>query len=1176
MLGTVDVGTRTGPRLTLRSAPASLVGFLALAATEGRFLSRDQVAFGLWPDRTERKARRALSDTIYRLGEAAGPLVDELLALSSSAVGLGPLVTVDLASFRAGCSSPHPAERASALDLVRGELLSGIDQSWADDARHAHQREMSGLLATVWDDRRRVGDRSGAVDIARRWIATDPYDESAHRALMRSLATAGDVAAASSHGQRFAERLADELGVGPSPETVELIGQLDAELEAAARTVAAPAPPALVGRVRERGRLVGLVDECVSGSGGLAVVIGDAGLGKTRLLDELETAAGWRGAQVTRAGADERDRLSPYGPVVDALQQAVTPSRRQVLNDLVDRVWLHQLDAVMTPADPATEGITVEVAALLRQVLAGLARVAPQVWLLDDLHWSPDWTWDLLDELLPAVADLPVLVVATVRREGLASSPPARAAVSRWDAAGVPLVPLEPLADADVATLARSLLDRSDADTGVAVDDVVEAAGGNPLVAIAMCGLTAAPHSGAVSIAEVVGRQLAAMAVDDVAALETASVLGNRFDYGLWREVAADPGLADRVATLERTGLIVPAGRGYRFSNGAVRAAIATRLPARRTRAMHHRALDSLARREPHRLVELLAHAEGAGLPAEITRYALETGVNALGASNFRLAAEHFRRALEVASDDDARRVALGGLARALHVLAERDEEDVVLTQLEAISAAGEDAHRRAAVARQRSRWQLATSRFIDALDTVGRALALLDESSDDVELRASFLIDRAAALRALGRNDEAAAAAEAARRAFSAAGAALGEATASDVLGGIAWARSDYTSAIALHGEAAERFAELGAPSHRARSLNNLGSALWGRGDYRAAGEAHEVALELCRALGDRLSEGDNLDNLGGVAFMLGELSTAIVRYREALAIRLDIDDPWGISISLSNLGDTYRALGEPERAIDQYLRSLEVNERAGVVRNDLTTRQGHAMALLDLDRPDEALCVLETVAAGHAAVDDHANHQETLTGVARARLALGDRPGALAAADELIARQRSDDRPELRQIVHLTVAAVHDAAGIDEAAWDHLGRAVAAMEQALAGHSPGDRQRIIDSLPHHRNTVAAVAAAATTVEVTLAAHAGARRGGAAGDRVRVTWTLRCPGDRELASTEGRRAVLARLLAEAASQGGVPTDDDLAAALGVSRRTVLRDRAALRGGAGPPTPVTV
>ena len=66
--------------------------------------------------------------------------------------------------------------------------------------------------------------------------------------------------------------------------------------------------------------------------------------------------------------------------------------------------------------------------------------------------------------------------------------------------------------------------------------------------------------------------------------------------------------------------------------------------------------------------------------------------------------------------------------------------------------------------------------------------------------------------------------------------------------------------------------------------------------------------------------------------------------------------------------------------------------------------------------------------------------------------------------------------------------------------------------------------------------------------------------------DRVAVTWTLRAPGDPERPTAAGRREVLARLLTEAREQGGVPTDDDLAAALGVSRRTVLRDIDALRG----------
>ena len=90
-------------------------------------------------------------------------------------------------------------------------------------------------------------------------------------------------------------RFADELGVEPGDETLHLVAQLRAEREFERRDVAARHPPRLVGRLTERGRLVALAGRCIEGHGGMAVVLGDAGMGKTRLLDELAAAAGLAG-----------------------------------------------------------------------------------------------------------------------------------------------------------------------------------------------------------------------------------------------------------------------------------------------------------------------------------------------------------------------------------------------------------------------------------------------------------------------------------------------------------------------------------------------------------------------------------------------------------------------------------------------------------------------------------------------------------------------------------------------------------------------------------------------------------------------------------------------------------------------------------------------------------------
>ena len=1170
ILGEVTLDTADGS-VALRGGPAGLVGYLAVHAGQSRRLRRDRIAFAMWPDRPESGARRSLNDAVYRLREITRPLGVELLDTTPDELGLAADVTVDVVELGVLASSADPTVRRSALALHRGALLEDLDAPWADDARREAEQAYARLLDLVWNDCRFAGDRPGAVETARRWVAVRPFDEAGHRALLRSLASNGALDEAVTEFDRLCARLADALGAEPTRETLALGDQLRAEREFERRDFVARHPPRLVGRLAERSRLVTLVRRCTEGHGGLALVVGDAGLGKTRLLEEVAAAAGWRGAQVSRGTCDEYDLLSPRGPLIDALTQAVHPSRREVLDDLIEPVWLRQLDALTAPGPAAGDDVTVdiEVVPTIRQALFGLQQIAPQVWLLDDVHWSNDDLWFALDELRQDLATQRALIVVAARRDQLRDRPTWWDLVERWDASGVAVVHVGPLDDDAVAELvADPAVAGPERDT-VDTTGIVAAAGGNPLVAIALCGVPAGDRAGASTIADVVHRQLSTIDTADVAAVAAAAVLGDTFDYGLWRAVATDSQLPSRAATLERAGLIMPSGKGYRFTNAATRHAVLERIPPDRIPALHAVALQELERRQPHHVVALLAHAVAAQLRAPTCRYAIEAGVEALRTSRFALAAEHFRRALEVADDDAVVRVALSGLVRALHVLADRDCEHDAIERLELAAEATGDALERAAAHRERSRWQLATGRFSDALGTVHAAERLLDGTAGNAaaELRAALSLDAAAALRALGRMNDAGEAAERALALFRDVGDPLGEATATDLLGGIAWSRADFDLAARRHAAAAERFEQLGAPSRQSRALNNLGSALWGRGDYVSARGAHEEALTLSRALGDRQSESDNLDNLGGVAYALGDHRTAIDHYRAALTIRRETDDAWGVSISLSNLGDTYRALGDPDRALAHFAESIEENERAGVVRNEVTTRQSQGLTLLDAGRPEDALPILVAAAARHDELGDHANRQETLAGIARARLDLGDADGAVAAVRELIERQRPTDRSDLRQVVHLVAAATMARIGDDAAAHAHLGRAAVAMRESLQPLAPEDRRRVTGALPHHRATIAALAEASVRIVVRLAPLAAGRGHVVADDeRVAVTWTVRAPGDDDPSSAGGRRAVLERLLAEARDQGGVPTDDELASALGVSRRTVLRDMAALRG----------
>lgn len=164
------------------------------------------------------------------------------------------------------------------------------------------------------------------------------------------------------------------------------------------------------------------------------------------------------------------------------------------------------------------------------------------------------------------------------------------------------------------------------------------------------------------------------------------------------------------------------------------------------------------------------------------------------------------------------------------------------------------------------------------------------------------------------------------------------------------------------------------------------------------------------------------------------------------------------------------------------------------------------------------------------------------------------------------LLARVKPDDRAELREQIHYTAYCVYSAYGLEEQAAEALRRAAAALHELLDTLPVAARERLRQGDPLHRAVADALAASALAITRRLArAEVPLGRHLRDADYVVIGWTLSLPDDERFARPdERRRHVLRRLLREAAEQGAAPIDDDLAGALGVSHRTILRDMAAL------------
>ena len=351
--------------------------------------------------------------------------------------------------------------------------------------------------------------------------------------------------------------------------------------------------------------------------GTVVLVSGEAGIGKTRLVEEVcAEAEGFRVVWSSCATAGDSS-LQPWPSVLRSL--AATDAR-------VSR--LTRRSALDEHVSPALE----ERAQLVDDLVTALelgAAPDPLVVVVDDLHAAGPSALELLARLAPELRGLPVVVLATARDDDFAWRASGEARVSVLRAAR--RVELGPLPDDDVVELVRALAD-ADADAPARADAIAARAGGNPLFAVELARL--APHSGAsttsipASVRAVVTQRVHELPSGCRARLATAAVVGTRFDLEVVAEAAMEDLTTVRASLddAERAGVVAfdEPGRG-RFTHDLVRDALYETLTAAERAHEHERVaavLDAFAARGRGQDAAAVArHLLQAG-PSHVTRAA--------------------------------------------------------------------------------------------------------------------------------------------------------------------------------------------------------------------------------------------------------------------------------------------------------------------------------------------------------------------------------------------------------------------------------------------------------------------------------------------------------------------------------------------------------------------------
>jgi DNA-binding SARP family transcriptional activator len=634
-----------------------------LATHPGHALHREQVIDVLWPDvdpesalnsfgKALHAARRVLEpDLPRRQGSAYLRLADSMLALNSERV----LVDVDVFEGLAeeAIRTEDIAAYLSALQAYRGELLpEDRYEAWCAERRGAlvemNLRLLVGL-AEVYDGR---GACNEAADRLREVLRQDPTREAVHRQLMRLYARMGIPDQAVRQFHTCAEVLRRELDLAPRPETVSLYEAI--------RANQLPQMPGLDG-VRDRVEVSGSLPPWIPDRRvfvgreqvletmsehllardetrvGMIVVSGEAGVGKTRLLEEFASRADREGSATLRGGKGAHANQFACGPFAVALEDYIArlpaAARCKVARQYPALAqFVPSLRAGIHAQEPMSElrDYHLDIIPSIVQFLTGLARSAPVLLVLGDLDELDEIGLNLIRYLAHVAANMPLLIVGALRGPDVEAGTGSRMIEAMTREQLWLRIDLRCLSPRATAQLARAMLPSVRVGDDI-VAKIYEQSRGNPLfireLVEGICRDSAGPRAGAreaswpgaplpVRTRALTALRLTLMDKATHQVLGLAATAGaTEISLGQLRAAAAAlepplsvPVLFDALDRALRACLIEECDGGYTFRHPVVRAAVYDSLPRHR-RDEFRAALATFRPREPR----LVAYAANPG-----------------------------------------------------------------------------------------------------------------------------------------------------------------------------------------------------------------------------------------------------------------------------------------------------------------------------------------------------------------------------------------------------------------------------------------------------------------------------------------------------------------------------------------------------------------------------------
>jgi DNA-binding SARP family transcriptional activator/tetratricopeptide (TPR) repeat protein len=1004
LLGELKLSSPSGRPVEVSSRKGrALLAYLGLQP--GTAVPRASLAALLWPGAPAARARQSLRQTLVALRQAVPGTTHSWLRDDGPAVSLrGAAVDVDVEAFEREAAVGTPAALARAAALYRGEVCDGLDvdgtqlRDWLAAERERFRERAVAVLAKLLEHQLGTAPADVAIQTAVRLLALDPAREAAHRALMGLHAREGRRTAALGQYQLCVATLERERGIEPGAETRRLYQEILQHRLAPTAPPATAARPGrseasrlglgadalasaaeFIGRETELDVLGRAWDEARQGRARVVTLLGEAGVGKTRLVLELARRVSRSEGTVLMGHAYESTQVLPFGPWIEALRTGRVLDPEGLVQRL-DPAWRTELARLFPELGPSPAAVSPENSLRLFEALARLigevvAR-GPLLLGLEDLHWSDEASLRFLGFLARRVGTGPLLLVMTLRVEDVFAAPLlGRLLEELRREERLVTLPVPALSRKETEALVRALTRTG----GVAslLEQVWTISEGNPFTvveAVRELGSAAVPPGGRISLPAraraLVARHLEHLGPRSRELVGIAAVSARGADFGLLRTAAGqvEAEAAEAVEELVRRRVFVRVGEGFDFAHDRLRTvAYEGLLPARR-QFLHGAVAQALE----------AAHAGSLDRVAD------------------RLAYHHARSAQPQKAVPHLSVLAAAAARGYAHV-----EAVAVLREAAALLERGpaEDRDRRIVELMLREAFSLSVlGRFREVRDLVDRERPRVERLADP-GLTAQYAFRLAMTHVYLGDHDTAARHAERALQESARCGddALLGMTHYAAALGGYAAGRGregieHARRAIPLLEATGEQY-WLGL----AHFVDALSRCLLG--EFAGALASATCADRIGEAIGDGRLRSFAAFAIGLVHVTRGEWQEGIAWCQRSLDLSVD---PIGKTIAQARLGCAYVEGGEPERAIPLLEEAMERVRQFGV-----RAREGDYGAFLaeawlargDLPRAralaEESLTLLPPARFSYSSW----RAERTLGRIARAE-------GALAETDARLAR--------------------------------------------------------------------------------------------------------------------------------------------------------------------------